>query len=427
MKKILVVEDDPIVAHVYRSRLEKEGFAVEVAADGQAGFYSVHEGQPDAILLDLMLPKMNGLELLRKIRVQPKYQQVPVIVFTNAYVPPMVHDAMTAGATAVFNKSTLTPRQIVDALHMHLYPGVSSATGGTLPDTVLAGAAQPTSFASSAAAPSAPVSTTAPPSRLAAMLLSSPSFHSAPPPDESSPTLTQAFFAQVPELLTALRKHLAEFRKSQDEASRMEPLQELYRIVHSLSSRAGLAGLRPMAQMATALEALLKDLLEKPKNGNPSTVRTVAQAVDFLASLCDRRVPADLADKPALQILVVDDDLLSRRAMTMALQKAFLNCESVETPEAAIARVAEQAYDMIFLDVLMPGTPGFVLCEKIRASGPNKTTPVVFVTSQTDFTTRTQSALSGGNDLIAKPFLFIEVAVKAMTFALRGRLQKLPH
>ena len=62
MKKILIIEDDPIVGHIYQTRLEKEGYEVDIAHDGQSGFYRIHEFKPDAVLLDLMLPKMNGVE-----------------------------------------------------------------------------------------------------------------------------------------------------------------------------------------------------------------------------------------------------------------------------------------------------------------------------------------------------------------------------
>src|SRR5256885_1938156 len=117
MKKILIIEDDAIVAHIYRTRLEKEGYEVEIAPDGQSGFYRIHEFRPDAVLLDLMLPKMNGVDILKKIRAQPQFCKTPIIVFTNAYVPNMIHESFGAGATQVFNKATLTPRQILDALH----------------------------------------------------------------------------------------------------------------------------------------------------------------------------------------------------------------------------------------------------------------------------------------------------------------------
>jgi CheY-like chemotaxis protein len=89
----------------------------------------------------------------------------------------------------------------------------------------------------------------------------------------------------------------------------------------------------------------------------------------------------------------------------------------------ALILASQHAYDVIFLDVQMPGMDGFELCSKIHETLLNRSTPVVFVTSQSDFGGRAQSILSGGSDLMAKPFLTFEITVKALTFILRGRLQ----
>jgi DNA-binding response OmpR family regulator len=118
---------------------------------------------------------------------------------------------------------------------------------------------------------------------------------------------------------------------------------------------------------------------------------------------------------------VVDDEILSRRAITYALEKAYLKSINIEDPGVALKMATENAYDLIFLDVQMPGMDGFELCTKIRALPVNKTTPIIFVTSLTDFKSRAKSSLSGGTDLIAKPFMFIELTVKALTHVLRNR------
>ena len=85
-----------------------------------------------------------------------------------------------------------------------------------------------------------------------------------------------------------------------------------------------------------------------------------------------------------------------------------------------------ERFDLIFLDVEMPGLTGLELCVKIRAMEPNRSTPIVFVTSHSDFGSRAQSALSGGNDFIAKPFLLVEVALKRSRGCLRTVPQPLP-
>jgi len=121
---------------------------------------------------------------------------------------------------------------------------------------------------------------------------------------------------------------------------------------------------------------------------------------------------------------VVDDEILSRRAITYALDKAGFKSTSVEEPQVALTVATETSFDLIFLDVQMPGMDGFELCTKIRALPLNQKTPIIFVTSLTDFKSRTKSKLSGGADLIAKPFIFIELTVKALTYVLRGQLKR---
>jgi DNA-binding response OmpR family regulator/HPt (histidine-containing phosphotransfer) domain-containing protein len=444
MKKIIIVEDDPIVGHIYQTRLEKEGYEVETCTDGQKGFYRIHEFHPDAVLLDLMLPKMNGVDILKKIRAQSQFQRLPVIVFTNAYVPNMIQEAFGAGATQVFNKATLTPRQVIDSLQAIIQGGFAPTPDNAGTPTPQAPAPSPassnhspetlggeSSFHSSAAPAShhaqqptaapaqPPVMYTPPPAHAAAPASAVPSLNSDDA--EFQAEMNSAFIQAKPEILAGLRKALQDFSKAQDDQSRLPHLLELYRKVHALTSSAGIAGYGYIAQMAAALEVLLKELYEKPKNVNASTMRTVAHSVDFIGEMfkSDEINPADPA--PA-EILVVDDEILSRRAITYALEKATLKAVSVEDPNVALKLATESRYDLIFLDVQMPNMDGFELCTRIRALPLNKLTPIIFVTSLTDFKSRAKSTLSGGNDLIAKPFMFIELSVKALTYVLRSRL-----
>ncbi len=116
MKRLLIIEDDPITARIYKTRLEREGFVVEVAKDGPTGLARLREAPPDAVLLDLMLPQLSGVEILRQARAEARFQDLPMLVFTNAYIPNLVNEALQAGATQVFNKATLNPKQLLDTL-----------------------------------------------------------------------------------------------------------------------------------------------------------------------------------------------------------------------------------------------------------------------------------------------------------------------
>ncbi|HKS38907.1 MAG TPA: response regulator, partial [Verrucomicrobiae bacterium] len=230
------------------------------------------------------------------------------------------------------------------------------------------------------------------------------------------------FLNSAADNIARLRAELQAFVKSEGDTARLPRLFTLYRKVHSLTSNAAVAGLASIAKMASALEALLKELYEKPKNINSSTIRTVAHTIDFLAVLLEHTSAPDADNSPTPNILVVDDEAISRRAVIYALEKANLKCVSVEEPNTALKMLAENRFDLIFLDVDMPGMSGFDLCAKLRAIPEHTRTPVVFVTGLTDFESRARSTLSGGNDLIAKPFLFMELAVKALTYVLKGRL-----
>jgi CheY-like chemotaxis protein len=85
MKTIFLVEDDPVVVHVYRAKFLREGFAVEVAQDGLAALKMLQTIKPDVVILDLMMPKMNGVDVLKYIRSNPALKKTPVIILSNAH------------------------------------------------------------------------------------------------------------------------------------------------------------------------------------------------------------------------------------------------------------------------------------------------------------------------------------------------------
>ena len=120
MKTILLVEDDAVAAHAYRGCLERAGFVVHVAVDGEAGLDWIERARPDGMLLDLMMPRVNGMEVLKSVRALHHLAQIPIMVYTNAFVPHLIDEAKAAGATEVFSKSSLTPQTLVTAFRAAL-------------------------------------------------------------------------------------------------------------------------------------------------------------------------------------------------------------------------------------------------------------------------------------------------------------------
>jgi DNA-binding response OmpR family regulator len=391
MKKILIIEDDQIVANVYRNKLTVQGYQTEIALDGETGLKTMRTFQPDLMVLDLMLPKMSGVDVIRQVRSESEFSKLPIIVFSNTYLTNMVQLAWKAGANKCLSKASCSPREVVDVVCNTIGPS------GVTPQTGPAGTGD-----------------TAKTNTTNADAVADAAFQAA---------LQRSFVESLPATLATLRTGLQSLIKADDEVTRLKHIYELYRRIHALNGNAAIAGLLTIAQMSAALEALLKELYEKPKNINPSTLRTVAAAVDFLGFLFEHGTEPEKQEMPPANILVVDDEAISRRAIVYALEKAQLQSVNVEDPNAAYKLLSENPFDLVFLDVDMPGMTGYELCTKLRILPGHKKTPVVFVTVLSDFDNRTSSMMAGGNDFIAKPFLFIELTVKALIHILRGKLQ----
>jgi CheY-like chemotaxis protein len=120
VKRILVIEDNAIAASLYQAALSRDGYVVELAADGEAGLAAVARARPDLVLLDLMLPKVDGAEVLRRIRGNDALAGMPVIITSNAYTAERREQLRRAGATQVVPKSSLSPRELARVVKIAL-------------------------------------------------------------------------------------------------------------------------------------------------------------------------------------------------------------------------------------------------------------------------------------------------------------------
>jgi CheY-like chemotaxis protein len=233
--------------------------------------------------------------------------------------------------------------------------------------------------------------------------------------------IRQEFLKRVPQIQADLRERVGALVRSKSTTEQLALLQGFNVSISSLVGLAGITGFSRIAHMAGALEALIKDLQKKPKQMTSSVLRSIAHASDCLNVLF-RDINQGAQEIPqAPLILAVDDEPISRRTISVALAKANLRCICIEEPKMAATILGENQFDLIFLDAEMPEMNGFELCTELRKTATNKATPVIFVTSLTNFEVRAQSSLAGANDLIAKPFLMMELAVKALTYLLRPK------
>jgi CheY-like chemotaxis protein len=245
-------------------------------------------------------------------------------------------------------------------------------------------------------------------------------------PEANQEKLASKLSINRPETLAKLRASYQNFTRTEREDLRRTALLQMHRQLRLLAGGASALAFHKIAQMSTALEALLVELYTEPAKITPSVVRTVAHSIETLASLVDRPANSQGEVITSPKILVVDDEVISRETICSALGRAGLHAKSLDDPLAAQRLLEREHFDLIFLDVEMPGQTGLELCVKIRGMEPNRTTPIVFVTSHSDFGSRAQSTLSGGNDFIAKPFLLVELAVKTLTWLFKEGPQPLP-
>ncbi len=111
--KVLIIEDDTFLAGMYVTKLTMENFDVQLASDGSQGLKLIRETAPDIILLDILLPKMSGFEILKAIKRNPKTKPIPVILLTNLGEKGDVTKGLELGAVDYLIKAHFLPSEVV--------------------------------------------------------------------------------------------------------------------------------------------------------------------------------------------------------------------------------------------------------------------------------------------------------------------------
>ncbi len=214
--------------------------------------------------------------------------------------------------------------------------------------------------------------------------------------------------------IACIREHCLAFVKTSGAPASVEHLNDLYQQVRLLCTRVGLGDCPKIAHLVSALEAMLFEIICRKSLPSPSVLQTLAQGVDCLGRLFKH---GDICSADGLlkaKVLIVDDDPVCNYATVSAMKRAKLQAVSTEKPAHALELAEAEYYSIVLLDINMPGLNGFELCEKIRLLPQYKTTPIIFVTSNSEFQNRAQAILSGGDDFIAKPIFPLELVLKTI-------------
>lgn len=406
--KILFADDDALVSRIYRDKLADEGFEVAVAEDGIVAMRLLLKLQPDVLVLDLLMPKMTGADVLKYMRQHPELNSTRVIVFSNSFLSTLVEEVGSVGVEESLPKSSATPARLIDVIHKVMS---RPPTRRPVPSSIVE------SSSAKAEATSAP-----------------PSSPTAPKPETASEraakeaqfrTRVQAeFVMHLPAVIADIRSFCAQLIAARDLDQELDSVEDLSRKVGFLTQMSTMAGNQQLAQLASALELLLFHLHEKAAAVGESCRHTITTTVAFLAAQMENFSAAGAEELPQATVLVVDDDAVSNRGLLHNLVHANVRAASETDPQKALAKLKHSTADLIILDIELPGMDGLELCERIRALPLHKHTPVIFVTGHSDLKTKSLAILSGGNDFITKPILPIELTVKVITEVLRGRLAR---
>jgi len=396
MKRILIIEDDPVTAAVYRQMFERRGYRAETAADGAAGLERLTALKPDGVLLDVMLPGIDGLEVLRRIRANPEWRELPVVAFTNAFLGEMVQEAELAGATFTLTKFDHTPWQVVERVR----DVIEGAARGREDAARMAG--------ESGLAAEDPIVVSAKPGKA----------------DDDDRRFLQAVrtscLRSAPASLDAMRDLVRAFIGNPRQP---ELMQALYGEAHLLAGSASLAELPLLSRIAGALEGLTKILMERPEQVRITTLRGINQALDALDLLVAEGGSPAALDGISLRVLVVDDDEIALRSIQHALEKAKFDIVCETDPVEGMRLIDREVFDLVFLDIEMPEIRGTDLCAYLRKRAGYAQVPVIYITFMSDFEDPALAELEGGDDLLVKPFLYMELALKALALFVKKRLE----
>lgn len=116
MKKILLVEDDPLLIDVYSTKLKQSGFEVNVVENGEKALAAAEEQQPDLVLLDIVLPHIDGWDILHNLRASKKLKGVQIVILSNLGQKEEISKGLAMGAAKYLIKAHYTPSEIVQEI-----------------------------------------------------------------------------------------------------------------------------------------------------------------------------------------------------------------------------------------------------------------------------------------------------------------------
>lgn len=417
MKKILLIEDDAAVVSALKARLGGT-YELEVADDGQSGYYSISERKPSAVLLDATIQQMDPLAVMGKIRAQKRFNNLPFFILVDAFPSDVANEALMAGAVGAFSKSD--PHYIDDLLRElseQFKPVIARPAGKVVSGRPEGKTASLSGrFSNPGQKHGAPEEFSA----VASLVVPEPELVV-----NDADQLRQLFSESFSSKVHTARQAFVVYMTAKDAASRLSYYEKFYKTIASLRAEAAQCELTGLMRLLEPMERRARDLRDNVENASAASRQVLANAIDLMASMNHQVSELPALNRMSPTALVMDDEAVSRRAITLGLEKAQIRVTAVDSGEAAIKECEVSRFDLVLLDVEMPGLNGFAVCARIRAMAEHRETPILFISALDDLRSRASSKISGGNQFISKPVNFLELSITATALLLKQRLKEI--
>lgn len=119
-KKVLIVEDEQIILDLLQKKLIREGYETLVAKDGDEGLRVMRQNRPDIVLLDIIMPKVGGLEVMAEMQKDPELKKIPIIVISNSGQPVEIDKAQALGARDWLVKAEFNPQEVIEKIEKQI-------------------------------------------------------------------------------------------------------------------------------------------------------------------------------------------------------------------------------------------------------------------------------------------------------------------
>lgn len=404
--KVFLVDDDKDMVGIYKDVLETQGFAVDSAEDGLRAIKMVKTVSPDVIVLDLLMPKLNGVDVVKFIRSHNETAKIPIIILSNAFMSDLVQRAADAGANMGLLKSSCSPTKLIAV--------INNVLSGDQSDTKHMLLAAPLRDKRDSFAPA----TAEIPKAAPANLLDQPQERKRSPSTE----IRHAFTVAEAHTITEMRALWQNVLTHEASAAQKIGLTEIWTKVRAISASATAAGCVYITRFTNALEGLLRDLIADPENMNYARMLAVSEGIDFLKYLFDATGGANLGSPNPNSVLLVDPDI----ELAFSLERAIanFNLRLIQATDSATASMwlDRETYDLILVESDLPDMSGYTFAMRARALPTHAQTPVYFLTSALDADARPRALLSGGKEIFGKPLLTSELIVKALMQIMRTEI-----